>query len=75
MMSTPKTWRGTYTVEIRNAALGTSLFRGTFDDEVTATAYAEVEALRSRKFATYVVWTGTPKTPVMPTSAVFQGKK
>jgi len=55
-----------YTTLVRNEALGTSRFVGTFDDQVTAQAYADAEAAHSRKFATWEIWTGTPKTPIKP---------
>ncbi len=57
---------GKFTTLQRNEALGSSRFVGAFDDRVTAQAYADAEASRSRKFATWEVWTGTPRAPGRP---------
>jgi len=55
-----------FTTLQRNEMLGRSHFVGTFDDQITAQAYADAEAARARKFATWEVWTGTPKAPGKP---------
>lgn len=64
-----------YTVLVRNSALGTSRFVGTFDDKIAAEAYAVEEAARSRKFASFEVWTGTPRQPGRATDFMVQGTK
>jgi hypothetical protein len=62
-----------YTVLVRNGALGTSRYVGTFDDQIAAETYAASEAARTRKFVSYEVWSGTPKNPRKPTDFVVQG--
>lgn len=69
-MSAPK-----YTVLVSNALLGTSKYIGAFDDKIAAEAYAAAEAARTRKFASYEVWTGTAKQPGKPTSFRVLGTK
>jgi hypothetical protein len=64
-----------YTVLVRNGALGTSNYVGTFDDKIAAEAYALEEAARSRKFASFEVWTGTPRQPGRATNFFVQGTK
>ena len=65
-----------FTVLKSNEMLGTSNFVGVFDDLVTAQAYINVEAERSRKFATWEAWTGTPKAPGKPVAGTLaRGKK
>jgi hypothetical protein len=64
-----------YTVLVRNSLLGTSRYVGTFADKIAAETYAVSEAARSRKFAAFEVWTGTPKQPIRATSFVAQGTK
>ena len=64
-----------YTVLVNNAMLGTSRYVGTFDDKIAAEAYALEEAARSRKFASFEVWTGTPKQPGRATDFHVQGTK
>lgn len=66
---------GRYTVNVVNGMLGTARFVGTFDDKIAAETYALSEAARSRKFATYEVWTGTPSKPGRPTGFAAQGTK
>ena len=51
-----------FTTFVRNELTGTSKFVGTFDDLITAQAYANVEADRSRKFAT---WELGPRRPLV----------
>lgn len=64
-----------YTVLISNGMLGTSRYVGTFDDKIAAEAYALEEAARSRKFASFEVWTGTPTRPGRATNFHVQGPK
>ena len=64
-----------YTELVENAVLGTSRFVGTFSDRIAAETYAASEALRSRKFASFTVWTGTPRQPRKPTEFVIQGTR
>jgi len=64
-----------YTVHVANSMLGTSRFVGTFDDKIAAETYAVGEAARTRKFASYEVWTGTPRQPGRPTGFVTRGTK
>ena len=52
-----------FTVEILNNMLKRRDYRGFFDSEAEAVGYAKKEAGRSRKFATFTVYTGTPKNP------------
>jgi hypothetical protein len=70
-MSTP----AKYTVLVRNGALGTSRYVGTFDDRIAAETYAASEAARTRKFVSYEVWTGSPRNPLRPTDFTVQGTK
>jgi hypothetical protein len=62
-----------YTVLVSNALLGSSRYVGTFDDRVAAETYAVSEAARSRKFAAFEVWTGTPRQPGRATTFKVQG--
>lgn len=64
-----------YTVLVTNSMLGTSRYVGTFDDKIAAEVYAMEEAARSRKFASFEVWTGTPKQPSRATDFIVQGTK
>jgi len=64
-----------YTVLVSNSMLGTSRYVGTFDDKIAAEAYALEEAARSRKFASFEVWSGTPRQPGRPTDFLVQGTK
>lgn len=63
----------TYTVLVGNEALGTSRYVGTFESEAEAQAYATREAGRSRRFATFEVWTGKPRAPGRPTKFKAKG--
>lgn len=54
---------GSFTVYVRNSMLGSAKYVGTFDSKEEAEDYAKKEASRSRKFASFQVWTGTPKKP------------
>ena len=64
-----------YTVLVTNSMLGTSRYVGTFDDKIAAEVYAMEEAARSRKFASFEVWTGTPNKPGKATNFLVQGTK
>ena len=64
-----------YTTLVSNETLGTSRFVGTFEDQAAAQTYAEVEAARSRRFATWEVWTGTPRSPGKPVGPLVRGEK
>lgn len=63
----------TFTVYVRNELLGKSHYTGTFASQAEAQAYAEREAAQSRKFATFEVWTGTPRAPRKPVSPAVRG--
>ncbi len=52
-----------FTLLHRNAMLGTSRYIGTYVTQYDAEAYAKQEASRSRSFASWEVWTGTPDHP------------
>lgn len=52
-----------FTVLWRNQMLGTSGYRGTFATEHDARIYRDKEAANSRSFASFEIWTGTPKKP------------
>lgn len=54
----------TFTVRKLNGALGTSNYCGVFLTEADAIAYATKESLRSQRFMSYEVWTGTPQAPL-----------
>lgn len=54
---------GSFTVLVKNSMLGSSKYVGTFENKEDAEEYANKEASRSRKFASFQVWTGTPKKP------------
>lgn len=62
-----------WTVRCVNEGLGTSHFTGTFSTEEEAIAYAQQQANRSRKFATYEVWIGKPRNPIDPTKHFYRG--
>jgi hypothetical protein len=62
-----------WTVLNRNEFLGTAHYSGTFSTEEEAVAYAEQQANRTRKFATFEVWKGTPKSPLEPTKHMYRG--
>lgn len=64
----------TWTVEVVNEALKNGRWVGTFSSLEEATAYAEQEAKKSRKFATYQVCTGTPKKPGKPVGEKYRGQ-
>lgn len=64
-----------FTTLKRNEARNTSDYEGTFDDLISAQAYATTEAGRSRKFATWEIWTGTPQSPGKPVGPVTRGTK
>ena len=64
-----------YTVLVSNSMLGTSRYVGTFEDKIAAEAYALEEAARSRKFASFEVWTGTPKQPGRATNFLVKGTR
>jgi len=64
-----------YTVLIRNSALGTSWYRGTFHDRESAADYINSEASRSRSFVSYELWTGTPQKPGKPLGNIVHGVK
>ena len=64
-----------YTVLVNNEALGKSHFCGTFATLEEACQYAEAQANRSRSFAEFVVYLGTPKNWDKPTGQQFRGKK
>ncbi len=64
-----------FTVLVTNDALKTSRYVGEFDSSQDAEEYARREATRSRKFAEFEVWTGTPKKPGKPTTARFRGEQ
>lgn len=52
-----------YTVREVNEMLGQDNYVGTFQTEQEAREYAEQKAGRSRSFARFEVWTGTPRQP------------
>jgi hypothetical protein len=56
-----------------NSLLGSSYYRGVFESEAEAVTYASQQASRSRKFASYEVWTGTAQRPGKPTKLIFVG--
>lgn len=64
-----------HTVLEQNSILGTSHYRGEFDDANKAIDYAERQANRSRKFVTFQVWTGTAKRPGKFTGVEYKGVK
>jgi hypothetical protein len=67
--------RNMYTVLNKNSLLGKSHFMGMFDSFDKAKAYAEIQAERSRQFASFEVWVGTPKNAIKPTKFEVQGTK
>ena len=64
-----------FTVAVYNGALDRWHFEGHFDTEKEAQAHAKREASRSRKFATYTVYRGSPKNPGKETKFSVQGTK
>ena len=65
----------TYTVLTINNALGTTHFCGKFDTIEEAADYARTQAERSRSFAEFVVYLGTPKNWDQATDRRFKGTK
>lgn len=66
---------GRFTVEIHNELAKHWQYRGHFGSEAEAVAYAKQEAGRSRKFAVFTVFTGTPKNPGKAVKGhVYRGK-
>lgn len=63
-----------YTVYTRNALTGSGHFTGTFETMEQAEGYAKLQATRSRKFCTFEVWTGTPKSWRDKTDVQFVGE-
>lgn len=64
---------GTFTVYKQNRMLGTAGYEGTFETQEEAQAHADLRAARSRKFASYQVWTGTPQKPGKPVGLEIHG--
>lgn len=56
----------TFTVYERNEMTGHANYVGTFASQADAQAYVDRQVARSRKFATFEVWTGTPRAPRKP---------
>lgn len=56
----------TFTVYERNEMTGHAKYVGTFASQADAQAYVDRQVTRSRKFATFEVWTGTPRAPRKP---------
>jgi hypothetical protein len=52
-----------YTVLVKNSVLGSAKYVGSFPTEEDATLFAQGEAARSRKFASYELWTGSAHQP------------
>jgi hypothetical protein len=63
-----------YTILIGNELLGSSRYRGTYDSYGEAEESAQREADRSRSFATFQIYKGTPKSPGKPVGPEFRGK-
>ena len=55
-----------FTVLVENKMLGTSRYIGTFESEEAARTYRDEQAARSRSFASFEIWTGTPDRPGKP---------
>jgi len=53
-----------FTVLIRNHALKSGKYEGTFDKVEDAVAHAIALANRSRSFCEFEVWRGTPREPI-----------
>ena len=65
-----------FTVEIHNELLKRWQYRGKFDTLDDAVAYARNQAGRSRQFAVFTVFTGTPKSPGKAVKGhEYRGKK
>lgn len=63
-----------FTVWIANTVTGAARYCGVFGTEEEAVQYAMREAARSRKFAKFEVWRGTPRQPLAPVKGrVFEG--
>lgn len=63
-----------YTVEVRNELLGKLHHQGTYDSYGEAEESARSQAERSRSFATYQVYRGTPRRPTKAVGPLFRGK-
>lgn len=68
--STEPTW----TVLTKNKMLGTSRYGGTFSSLEAAQQYASTQADRSRSFASFEVFTGSPSYPGVSTGFIREGK-
>lgn len=64
----------TYTVEERNALIGTRSCRGQFISLEAATTYARNQAMRSRKFVSYQVCEGTQRNAHTPVGEPIVGE-
>ena len=64
----------TFTVHFRNEMTGHQRFIGTFASRELADAYVECEVKRARSFATFTVWSGTPRAPCGAVGAERRGE-
>lgn len=53
-----------FTILVRNHALKSGKYEGTFDKVEDAVAHAIALANRSRSFCEFEVWRGTPREPI-----------
>ena len=60
----------TYTNRHVNMALGSAIFRGTYETIEAATLAAERDTRDTRSFFSVEVWTGTPRAPYRETGIV-----
>jgi hypothetical protein len=63
----------TFTVYERNELTGHAGYVGTFASQADAQAYVDRRVTQSRKFATFEVWTGTPRAPRKPVGPQARG--
>jgi len=64
-----------FTVRVENMVLGSAKFEGTFETKEEAIESAKRKADRSRDFAVFVVYTGTPRNPGEPTGDAWRGSQ
>lgn len=63
----------TWTLMVRNEALKSGNWEGTYESEQAAIESAKLKAKRARKYVEYTVCEGDPKNPGKDTQHVFRG--
>lgn len=55
-----------FTILVKNSAIGTAHYRGTFETFQEAKESVDLQKSRSQKFMSFEIWRGTPKNPFGP---------